>query len=98
MGQFRNTEKLLDTTFWLEPWLKSSIFGYNFFHLAKVLATTHSEPVLALIACLKKIVVSDHLNRIYSFSCSHINLFSRRKVNLLNIVLRGCIAKKKRST
>ena len=39
-----NTEQLLDTTFWL----KSISFGSNFFHLAKVLATTNSEPLKAL--------------------------------------------------
>ena len=39
-GKELNTEQLLDTTFWLEPWLKSISFGFNFFHLAKVLATT----------------------------------------------------------
>ena len=31
-------------TFWLKPWLKLISFGSNFFHLAKVLATTNSEP------------------------------------------------------
>ena len=39
------TAILVDTTFWLKPWLKSILFGSNFFHLAKVLATTNSEPV-----------------------------------------------------
>ena len=39
-----NTEQLLDTTSWLKPWLKSISFGSNFYHLAKVLATTNSEP------------------------------------------------------
>ena len=43
-----NTEQLLDITFWLKPWLKSISFGFNFFHLAKVLATTNSGPGLAL--------------------------------------------------
>ena len=38
-----NTEQLLDTTFWLKPWLKSISFGSNFFHLAKVFAATNSE-------------------------------------------------------
>ena len=33
----------LHCTFWLKPWLKSISFGSNFFHLAKVLATTNSE-------------------------------------------------------
>ena len=32
------------TTRQLNPWLKSSKFGYNFFHLAKVLATKIFEP------------------------------------------------------
>ena len=43
-GKELNTEQLLDTTFWLKPWLKSISFGFNFFHLAKVLATANSEP------------------------------------------------------
>ena len=43
-GKELNTEQLLDTTFWLKLWLKSISFGLNFFHLAKVLATTNSEP------------------------------------------------------
>ena len=47
-GKELNTEQLLDTTFWTKPWLKSIPFGSNFFHLAKVLATTNSEPGLAL--------------------------------------------------
>ena len=42
-----NTKQLVDT-FWLKPWLKLISFGSNFFHLAKVLATTNSEPGLAL--------------------------------------------------
>ena len=37
-----------NTTIWLKPWLKLISFGYNFFHLAEVLATTNSEPELAL--------------------------------------------------
>ena len=41
-------KKLVDTTFWLKPWLKLFSFGYNFFYLAKVLATTNSEPELDL--------------------------------------------------
>ena len=43
-GQRVNTKKLVDTSFWLSPWLKLISFGSNFFHLAKVLATTNSEP------------------------------------------------------
>ena len=39
-----NTKQLVDTNFWLKPWLKLISFGSNFFHLAKVLATTNSEP------------------------------------------------------
>ena len=39
-----NIEQLLDTTFWLKPWLKSISFGSNFFYLARVLATINSEP------------------------------------------------------
>ena len=42
-GKELNTKQLLDT-FWLKPWLKLISFGSNFFHLAKVLATTNSEP------------------------------------------------------
>ena len=38
-----NTKQLVDT-FWLKPWLNLISFGSNFFHLAKVLATTNSEP------------------------------------------------------
>ena len=38
--QITNTEQLLDTTFWLKPMFESISFGSNFFHLAKVLATT----------------------------------------------------------
>ena len=48
MRHIRNTEQILDTPFWLKPGLKSNAFGSNFFHLAKVLATTNSEPGLAL--------------------------------------------------
>ena len=39
-----NTEQLVDTTSWLKPWLELISLGSNFFHLAKVLATTNSEP------------------------------------------------------
>ena len=48
VGKELYTKKLGDTTVWLKPWLKLISFGYNFFHLAKVLATTNSEPELAL--------------------------------------------------
>ena len=49
-GKVLNTKKkLFDAAFWLKPWLNKVIsFGYNFFHLAKVLATTNSEPELPL--------------------------------------------------
>ena len=30
-GKELNTEQLLDTTFWLKPWLKLISFGFNFF-------------------------------------------------------------------
>ena len=43
-GKEFNTKQLVDTTFWLKPWLKLISFGSNFFHLAKVLATSNSEP------------------------------------------------------
>ena len=33
---------------WLMPWLLSHMFGYNFYYLAKVLATSNPEPGLAL--------------------------------------------------
>ena len=46
-GKELNTKQLNDT-FWLKPWLKLISFGSNFFHLAKVLATTNSEPGQAL--------------------------------------------------
>ena len=42
-GKELNTKQLVDT-FWLKPWLKLISFGSNFFHSAKVLATTNSEP------------------------------------------------------
>ena len=42
-GKELNTKQLVDT-FWLKPWLKLIAFGSNIFHLAKVLATTNSEP------------------------------------------------------
>ena len=44
-----NTKLLVETTFWLKPWLKFISFGSNFFHMAKVLDTANSEPELALI-------------------------------------------------
>ena len=43
-GKELNTEQLFDTTFWLKPWLELISFGFNFFNLAKVLATTNYEP------------------------------------------------------
>ena len=39
-----NTEQLVDTTFWLKPWLELISFGSDFFLLAKVLARTNFEP------------------------------------------------------
>ena len=42
-GKELNAKQLADT-FWLKPWLKLISFGSNFFHLAKMLATTNSEP------------------------------------------------------
>ena len=39
-----NTKQLVDTSFWLKPLLKLISLGSNFFYLAKVLATTNSEP------------------------------------------------------
>ena len=44
ISHFRNSH----TTCRLNLWLKSSKFGYNFFHLAKVLATKNFEPGWAL--------------------------------------------------
>ena len=43
-GKELNANQRVDTTFWLKPWLKLISFGSNFFNLAKVLATTNSEP------------------------------------------------------
>ena len=43
VGKELNTKQLVDT-FWLKPWLKLISFGSILFHLAKVLATTNSEP------------------------------------------------------
>ena len=43
-GKELNTKQLIDTSFWLKLWLKLISLGSNFFHLAKVLATTNSEP------------------------------------------------------
>ena len=42
-GKQLNTKQIADT-FWLKPWLKLISFGSNFFDLAKVLATSNSEP------------------------------------------------------
>ena len=42
-GKELNTKQLVDT-FWANPWLKLISFCSNFFQLAKVLATTNSEP------------------------------------------------------
>ena len=43
-GKELDIVQLLNTPFWLKPWLKSISFGSIFFHLAKVLATTNYEP------------------------------------------------------
>ena len=43
-GKELNTHQLVDTTFWLKPCLKLISFGFNFFHLARVVATTNSVP------------------------------------------------------
>ena len=42
-GKELKTKQLVYTS-WLKPWLKLTSFGLNLFHLAKVLATTNSEP------------------------------------------------------
>ena len=42
-GKELNKKQLVDT-FGQKPWLKLISFGSNFFHLAKVLASTNSEP------------------------------------------------------
>ena len=34
-GKDLNTKQLVDTTFWLDPWLKLILFGSYFFHLPK---------------------------------------------------------------
>ena len=44
-GKELNTKQLVDTTFWLKPWLKFISFGS-----AKVLATTNSEPGKVLLS------------------------------------------------
>ena len=44
VGKELDIEQLVDTSFSVNPWLKSISFGSNTFHLAKVLATTKSEP------------------------------------------------------
>ena len=54
-----NTEQLLDTGFWLKPWLKAISFGFNFFHLAKVLATTNSESGKALIEQMVRYILQN---------------------------------------
>ena len=46
---YLNTEH---TSHWLKFWLKSISFGSNFFPLAKMLATTSSQPGLALAKML----------------------------------------------
>ena len=43
-GQKVNTKQLVDTTFWLKPWLKLISLSSNFSHWTKVLATAKSEP------------------------------------------------------
>ena len=43
-GKQLNTKQLVDTTFWRKHLLKVISFGSNFFYLAKVFATTNSEP------------------------------------------------------
>ena len=53
-GKELNTEQLLDTTFWLKPWLKSISFGSNFFHLTKMLAIvqeflSQGRPALCMV-------------------------------------------------
>ena len=48
VGKEQNAKKLVVTTVWLKPWLKLISSGNNFFHLAKVLAATNSEPELVL--------------------------------------------------
>ena len=45
---YLNMEELVDTTIWLKPLQKSISFGSSVFCLAKVLATTNSEPGFAL--------------------------------------------------
>ena len=42
-GKEINTKQIVDTTFWLKPWLEFISYGHNFFHLAEVLATTNLE-------------------------------------------------------
>ena len=67
VGKELHTKKLVDTIFWLKPWLKLISFGYNFFFLAKVLTTTNSEPELALTFCILYnicILISQYLTKL----------------------------------
>ena len=48
-----STKQLVNTTFWLKPWLKLILFGSVFPDLAKVLAKTNSEPYNISISLIR---------------------------------------------
>ena len=54
---------------WLKPWLKLISFGSNFFHLAKMLATTNSED--SLICSLKNREDLDEIPQNAAFRSLH---------------------------
>ena len=64
-------EKLVDTTFWLKPWLQVISFGSNYFHLAKVLATTNSEPDVIQVVLIRDLsffeTIVDPAHHIFMF-------------------------------
>ena len=53
MSKEISTKQLVDTTFWLKPWLKLILFGSVFPDLAKVLAKTNSEPYNISISLIR---------------------------------------------
>ena len=70
---YKNDFTLLEmrhTTCRLNPWLKSSKFGYNSFHLATVLATNNFEPGWAL-----RSDCTSNLIRVHTVSCQTRSLF-----------------------
>ena len=64
-GKELNTKHHVDT-FWLKPWLKLILFGSNFFHLVKVLASTNSEPCKPWISVSLSILgPKEHMCKIF---------------------------------